>query len=67
MGTGNPPCKLISSTLEMPLYFIVKYYYDFVLMVYIIIGRHTYRDARALHGQLVMYVLKIYMLVLVIC
>ena len=27
-------------------------------MVYIIIGRHAYRDARVLHGQLVMYVLK---------
>ena len=26
--------------------------------VYIIIGRHAYRDAQALHGQLVMYVLK---------
>ena len=27
-------------------------------MVYIIIGRHAYRDAGALHGQLAMYVLK---------
>ena len=27
-------------------------------MVYIIIGRHVYRDARALHTQLAMYVLK---------
>ena len=27
-------------------------------MVYIIIGRHAYRDARALHIQLVMYILK---------
>ena len=27
-------------------------------MVYINIGRHTCRDARVLHGQLVMYVLK---------
>ena len=27
-------------------------------MVYIIIGRHAYRDAWALHGQLAMYVLK---------
>ena len=43
----------------MPLYFVVKYYYDvFSLMVYIIIGRYAYRDARALHNQLAMYVLK---------
>ena len=28
------------------------------LTVYIIIGRHTYRDAGALQGQLAMYVLK---------
>ena len=27
-------------------------------MVCIIIGRHAYRDARALHTQLAMYVLK---------
>ena len=27
-------------------------------MVYIIIDRHAYRDARALHNQLVIYVLK---------
>ena len=27
-------------------------------MVYIIISRHAYQDARVLHGQLVMYVLK---------
>ena len=27
-------------------------------MVYIIIGRHAYTDTRALHYQLVMYVLK---------
>ena len=26
--------------------------------VYIIIGRHAYRDAQVLHGQLAMYVLK---------
>ena len=27
-------------------------------MVYIVIGRHAYRDERALHTQLAMYVLK---------
>ena len=27
-------------------------------IVYIIIGRHAYHDARALHGKLAMYVLK---------
>ena len=27
-------------------------------MIYIIIGRHAYRDARALYTQLAMYVLK---------
>ena len=30
----------------------------FFLMVYILIGRHAYQDARTLHGQLMMYVLK---------
>ena len=38
---------------------MVKFYDAAVfLIVYIIIGRHTYRDMRALQGQLVMYVLK---------
>ena len=38
-------------------FMIMLFYYIFVLF-YIIIGRHAYRDARVLHGQLVMYVLK---------
>ena len=33
MGVGNAPCEFISSALEMPLYFVVKYYYD-VLYIY---------------------------------
>ena len=28
MGAGNAPCKFISSKLEMPLYFVVRSYYD---------------------------------------
>ena len=38
---------------------MAKFYDDAIfLLVYIIIGRHAYRDARALQGQLVMYVSK---------
>ena len=36
-------------------------------MVYIIISRHAYRDARALHTQLVMYVLKYLYLYIIAC
>ena len=38
---------------------MVKFYDDAsFFIVYIIIDRHAYRDARALQGQLVMYVSK---------
>ena len=64
VAAGHPPHKLISSMVEIHLHFMVNYYYDIMIiyilfkMVYIIIGRHTYWDAQALHRQLVMYVLK---------
>ena len=48
------------------LHFMVRFYDDAILclylfeirIVYIIISRHVYQDMRALHGQLAMYVLK---------
>ena len=44
----------------LPLYLVKK-------NTYVIIVRHAYRDARALHGQLAMYVLKQYTLLIHHC
>ena len=65
LGAGNAPHKLISNTVNVLLiclHFMVKFYDDAIfLLVYIIIGRHTYHDVRAMHGQMAMYVLKHFM------
>ena len=40
MGVGDPSHEFISSTLEMPLYFVVKYCFD---IIYVFLnGLHCY-------------------------
>ena len=51
--------KCIIDMLHLWLNSIIMHFFNtYLKLVYIIIGRHAYHDARALHGQLVKYVLK---------
>ena len=68
LGAGHPPCQFVSNVVNDSLYVVFygcNFYGNVIIIyliktwdVYIIIGRHTSRDARAMHGQLVQYVLE---------